>query len=843
MAITAVFMAHAEMLRNGGMEGPYAGGIAQGWTVNCYGSNQVVFAVETNCVHGGSSSLRVTCAAFESGGVQFYSGSVAVEKGKPYTLTLWLKGDLKRPATVCIRKRSEPYTQYLKRAVRVRSEWAPAVIMGEASGSDADCCVFINYAETGSLVVDDVSLVPGCRETVMADLGEPPRKGNRIYNSGFEAGPEGWTPTGGILLDGARAHSGRFSARVVAPGIECRPFPVRTGRRYTLSAWMCAAEPKAQVTMRFFEWADDGGDQPDSHRPAREAAITVTNGWSRYCVSGVVLPNQWEDWVVRLTPSGTVWVDDLQVEEGELSDYAPAHAVEVGAETPTRWCTVGERVQVTARVACPAGDMRRKLVFTLEDFWSEPVKTCLRTVRGATAAQMDFVPERPGLYRVRVRADDSPATGEVWFGAFPKRDRKLRPESSFGTHVAEVVSKPTNTLLASQAMGARWVRLHDFGDFCHWCVVEPEKGCFVWRDEEVDDLRIRGFLILANLGHPPLWAGRADATRGNHGNWTDAPPRDLAEWENYVFKTVEHFRGRINHWEIWNEPCWKSFFSGTPEEYADVLKVAYRAAKRADPEAVVIGGCFSSHAEAWTQRVLAQGAMDAMDALSYHVYWSPPLTETSAVGEQPALAREVDSFIERMRGHGGVKPIYMTEGGIRCPPFASWLPKEGFVRGAPFGSAVGAETCLTGVDAASALVRGMVQMRSAGVVNICYYYTGGEQGAMPWFSSMANGYYVLTDYDGRPKPTMMAYSALEAMLGEARPVRMIARNGVTLHLFARGQETVAVAWSEAERKLNLPRKVHAFDLMGNEVKRPLMRIGEPVYLRAPALFEGWDGLF
>ncbi len=65
----------------------------------------------------------------------------------------------------------------------------------------------------------------------------------------------------------------------------------------------------------------------------------------------------------------------------------------------------------------------------------------------------------------------------------------------------------------------------------------------------------------------------------------------------------------------------------------------------------------------------------------------------------------------------------------------------------------------------------MVQMLSAGVTNICYYYTGGEQGAMPWFSTMANGYYVLMDYDGRPKPTMMAYSALEQQLDGATPAR------------------------------------------------------------------------
>ena len=57
---------------------------------------------------------------------------------------------------------------------------------------------------------------------------------------------------------------------------------------------------------------------------------------------------------------------------------------------------------------------------------------------------------------------DSPASGEVWFGAFPKRDRALRPDSAFGTHVTAVVGEPTNALAVSEAMGARWVRFARF---------------------------------------------------------------------------------------------------------------------------------------------------------------------------------------------------------------------------------------------------------------------------------------------------------------------------------------------------------------------------------------------
>ena len=841
--------AESELLPPGGMVGPFVGGMASGWVKNCYGANEVVFAEETHDVPDGKPAQRVTCTMFSSGGVQFHSCNIAVVKGKTYTIRLWMKGDVEVPIYIGVRQHGEPYTSYLKRYVRVKNEWRPYVFTGEAGSTDPSCSLFIMFAGTGTLRVGDVALLPGFHEDIAVPQ-LPLQKGNRIFNSGFEAGSEGWTPTGGFAIDRTMAHSGACSARigfVESPGakrrppallgIECRPFPVRAGQHYTLSAWIKAAQPATHVQLCFFEWADDGGDQPSNHRNERLADVTVTTDWVRYQVCGIALPNLWEDYVARVVPSGAIWLDDVQIEEGYATDYQPAQAIEVGAETPTRWCRVGERVEVMAHVALTEPIKSYPLTYTFEDLWSRPISVLSRTAEPGVPDRACFTPDKPGMYRVRVRAGTAPATGEVWFGVFPRRNRDLHPDSPFGTHVAAVVPEPTNPFLASEAMGARWVRLHDFGDFCHWHVVEPEQGQFVWRDAEINELRRRGFMILANLGHPPRWAGRPHPKEQDHASWTSAPPRDMMEWENYVFKTVEHFRHRIQHWEIWNEPYWKEFFSGTPEEYAGLLKVAYRAIKRADPQAVVLGGCFSLEAEEWTQRVLAQDALDFMDALTYHVYWSPGMTEPAAPGEPAVMTQDVRHFVELMRAHGKPKPIYMSEGGIRCPPFASWLPKEGFCRGAPFGKHAGSIQPLTGLDAAIGLVRGMVQMLSAGVVNIEYYYTGAVHGkgdAMPWFSTMANGYYVLLDYAGRPKPTMMAYSALAAMLAGAKPAGERQREGLTVHLFIQGGGSVAVLWSDRARPLSV-RGTRVFDLMGNEMKKPTLNPGEPVYVCAPEL--------
>lgn len=125
-------------------------------------------------------------------------------------------------------------------------------------------------------------------------------------------------------------------------------------------------------------------------------------------------------------------------------------------------------------------------------------------------------------------------------------------------------------------------------------------------------------------------------------------------------------------------------------------------------------------------------------------------------------------------------------------------------------------------------------MLSAGVTNICYYYTGGFQGAMPWFSTMANGYYVLMDYDGRPKPTMMAYSAMEMLLGNAKPVKVLRTTDLTAHLFSKGKGSVAVVWGSRARSFPA-RGVKVVDIMGNAMKSESLRPREPIYMQTPGL--------
>jgi len=70
-------------------------------------------------------------------------------------------------------------------------------------------------------------------------------------------------------------------------------------------------------------------------------------------------------------------------------------------------------------------------------------------------------------------------------------------------------------------------------------------------------------------------------------NWrAEAPPRDMNEWYDFVYSTVKQLKGKIKYYGVMDEVYWT--FSGTIEEYLELLKTASKAIHSADTGARVI---------------------------------------------------------------------------------------------------------------------------------------------------------------------------------------------------------------------------------------------------------------
>ena len=167
------------------------------------------------------------------------------------------------------------------------------------------------------------------------------------------------------------------------------------------------------------------------------------------------------------------------------------------------------------------------------------------------------------------------------------------------------------------ATGAKWVRIQS-----GWARTEQEKGVysFEWLDRIVDNLIRRGMRpwICLCYGNG-LYDEEAAKIFGAVGH----PPRTEEQyraWDRYIKAVVSRYRGKVQWYEVWNEPdgiwCWKTGPNGT--DYGRLVLRTAEAIRAADPDAKVIGGSQCLFGLAWLHDVLETGAGKVMDAFSYH---------------------------------------------------------------------------------------------------------------------------------------------------------------------------------------------------------------------------------
>lgn len=148
------------------------------------------------------------------------------------------------------------------------------------------------------------------------------------------------------------------------------------------------------------------------------------------------------------------------------------------------------------------------------------------------------------------------------------------------------------------------------------------------------------------------------------------------KWARFVYMAVNRYKpgGKftqehgwpegvgVTHWEMWNEPDLNSFWNGTVEQYARLLKVGYIAAKHADPDAIILfGGLAFFEADNFYDTVLAlydadplaaahNYFHDVMVAHNYFYAWRSWLYTYTL--DQMLAARGMD------------KPIWLNESGV-----------------------------------------------------------------------------------------------------------------------------------------------------------------------------------
>lgn len=218
-----------------------------------------------------------------------------------------------------------------------------------------------------------------------------------------------------------------------------------------------------------------------------------------------------------------------------------------------------------------------------------------------------------------------------------------------------------------RATGAHWIRF-DFD----WSTVQPMNSTsFDWShyDKIVNAIAARHLEILGILDYTPSWA-HSDGCNSNL-----CAPTDLTSFAAYTAAAAQRYSTRgIHAWEIWNEPNNPTFWqpAANPNAYTSLLKSAYTAIHKADPQAVVITAGLSPQATAngayspydFAAAMYANGAHGYFDAFGDHPYTFPlsPADIADDAWTQMALANH--SLRSLMVANGDAsKKIWITEYG------------------------------------------------------------------------------------------------------------------------------------------------------------------------------------
>jgi len=157
-----------------------------------------------------------------------------------------------------------------------------------------------------------------------------------------------------------------------------------------------------------------------------------------------------------------------------------------------------------------------------------------------------------------------------------------------------------------------------------WANLEPARGKwdFSRLDRYIAMAAITKVDILLPLAMTPSWASARPLEASVYKPGNVAEPARIEDWENYVATVGQRYKGKIKHYEIWNEPSDKNHFTGDLATLVRLTCSAHRILKRIDPSIRVVSPASAGggrHIE-YLDKFLSSGGKDCVDVIAHHFY-------------------------------------------------------------------------------------------------------------------------------------------------------------------------------------------------------------------------------
>ena len=170
-----------------------------------------------------------------------------------------------------------------------------------------------------------------------------------------------------------------------------------------------------------------------------------------------------------------------------------------------------------------------------------------------------------------------------------------------------------------------------------WNSIARSRGFYNWKglDRDLDMAESHGITTVSyNLHLTPAWASsnpERPCTGESKVLGCSDPPVNISDWDDFVRALVTRYKGRIQYYEVWDEPNRPLTWRGTVPEMVKLAQHAYGIIKEIDPNAkvltpgvAVIGiqpsypGC---NLDCWLDRYLAAGGSQYADGVSWHGFY------------------------------------------------------------------------------------------------------------------------------------------------------------------------------------------------------------------------------
>ena len=523
-----------------------------------------------------------------------------------------------------------------------------------------------------------------------------------LLEPGFSRAEGGMDGGHCLRVAGKLMPNGKLSGGASIKSIE---IPVATGQVYTLSVWAKTTAKSASIRI--------GGAGRNNENPfGRQATLIGGNNWVNILCRTKPIPQGLRSVNLSLDfPSGAeVLLDRMyfgcdNVHAQKLPASAPCElALGFNRKDPDdpRIVWWGEKLPLTvgAWKSFDEDQVAPELIpATIRvTAWPNRVSHEEKVVlKVGEERQIEVDPEANGVLRVEIFADDPKVAkrNELVMGRLPK-PRATGAKGRFGIH-ARISPQ---VLALARAMGLTWQRIHDCSPITSMSWGNPKPGEYRWADLEVDALRKYGFSILGKPDYPPKWLieekmivdkkWEAQQKKKDDELSFDIPKETFEDVDDGIAEEIEkkneesdrmahsrkvivynkeafhtwcreaakHYRGKIDHWEMWNEPYMEYFFKGDIMEFGRVFNAGAQGIREGNPDAKVLGWCNEFTSPGFSNPFRKQYPVsEKPDYNSFHLYFGG-LQGTGECGIEEVLKEYPKTFGEYMGSE-----LWNSEGG------------------------------------------------------------------------------------------------------------------------------------------------------------------------------------